>query len=161
MIRLSKIAAIVIIALLLQVTIFPARLLDPFQPNMLIILVVYLGLRGDTRLGAPAAFLLGLLQDSVSGVYLGLSGFSYLSVYILLEKISDRLYTDNRYLIILMVFLATFVSGLLNLLLLLVFSASRGIYASMLPALVPQALVNALIASLLFGYSPVPGEEAK
>ena len=161
MTKIAKISLIVITALLLQVTLFPAYLLDPFQPNLLIIIVAYLGLRKASRLGAPAAFLLGLLQDCFSGLYLGLNGFSCLFIYLLLEKISDRLYTDNRYLIILVVFLATILSGLLNLLLLLMFSASRGIYASLLPALIPQALVNALAASILFASPPAPTEDTR
>jgi len=156
MIRFAKVSFIVIAALLSQVTLFPGYLRDPFQPNLLIILVVYMVLRSTTRFGGPAAFSLGLLQDCFSGLYLGLNGFSYLCVYLLLDKISDRLYTNSRYLIILVVFLATIVSGMLNLLLLVIFSAANGIYTTLLPALLPQALVNALVASLIFSF-PVFG----
>ena len=152
MIRFVKFGLIIVFAVLFQVTLFPAYVLDPFQPNLLIILVVYLGLRSAARFGGPAAFVLGLLQDCFSGIYLGLNGFSHLFIYLLLHKVSDRLYTDSRYLMIIAVFLATIVSGLLNLLLLLIFSSSNGIYATLLPLLIPQALVNALITSLVFSF---------
>jgi rod shape-determining protein MreD len=162
MIKFVNITLVIVSALLCQVTLFPAFLEDPFQPNLLIILVAYLGLRLPTHLlAALGAFLLGLVQDSVSGLYLGLCAFSYLAIFLLLGKISDRLYTDNRYLIILVVFLTTIASGLLNLLLLLIFSASQGIYATLVPALIPQALVNALVASLLFAPSSAPVEERR
>ncbi|UFS72873.1 rod shape-determining protein MreD [Geomonas sp. RF6] len=137
-------------ALILQLTVLPAYLMDPFQPNFIIILVVYLGLKRPQRFSPPAAFTLGLLQDSFSGIYLGLHAFSYLCIYFLLAKLSDRLYTDNRFLLVLTVFLATVLSGLLCLLLLAAFSVSNGIYSSILPAIIPQALVNALVASLIF-----------
>lgn len=156
-----KIAGWVLAALLLQMTLLPYYFQDPFQPNLIIILVVYLGLKLPHRFGGIAAFSLGVLQDSFSGIYLGLHGFSYLCIYTLLSEVSDRLYTNNRALFVLVVFLATLASALLNLLMLVIFSASKGVYASLLPALIPQALVNALAASLMFSFPLPAGEEAR
>ena len=161
MIRYFKIAGWVLAALLLQMTVLPRYLQDPFQPNLIIILVVYLGLKLPHRLAGLAAFSLGIVQDSFSGIYLGLHAFSYLCLYTLLSEVSDRLYTDNRALLVLVVFLATIVCALLNLLMLVIFSVSRGVYASLLPALIPQALVNALVASLFFNFPLPAGEEAR
>jgi len=141
-------------------TLLPRYILDPFQPNLIIILVVYLGLKLPHRFAGLAAFSLGLLQDSFSGIYLGLHAFSYLCIYTLLSELADRLYTDNRALFVLVVLLATVLSALLNLVLLMIFSVSNGVYASLLPALIPQALVNALIASLFFGVR-LPVEESR
>jgi len=141
-------------------TLLPRYLLDPFQPNLIVIFVIYLGLKLPHRFAGVAAFCLGLLQDSFSGIYLGLHAFSYLCIYTLLSQLADRLYTDNRALFVLVVFVGTILSALLNLLMLTIFSASQGVYASLLPALIPQALVNALIASLFFGVR-LPVEEAR
>jgi rod shape-determining protein MreD len=161
MIKLVKALSILIAAVLLQTTIFPRYLLDPFHPNLLVFLVVYLGLRSKSRFGALAAFSLGLLQDCFSGIYFGINGFSYLLIFHGLHKTADRLYTDSRHLMVLTVFLATVATGLLNMLLLFVFSVANGIYATLLPSLIPQALVNALIASLVFMMpaSVVPEEQ--
>jgi rod shape-determining protein MreD len=156
-----KISGWVLGALLLQMTLLPRYLLDPFQPNLIIILVVYLGLKLPHRFAGLAAFSLGILQDSFCGIYLGLHAFSYLCIYTLLSELSDRLYTDNRALFVLVVFLATLACALLNLLLLTIFSVSRGVYASLLPALIPQALVNALAASLVSLFPLGAGEEAR
>lgn len=160
MIAYLKIAGVVLAACLLQMTLLPRYLLDPFQPNLIIVLVVYLGLKMPHRLAGVAAFGLGLLQDSFSGIYLGLHAFSYLCIYTLLSELADRLYTDNRALFVLVVFLATVFGALLNLLMLAIFSVSKGVYASLLPALIPQALVNALVASLFSGVR-LPVEEAR
>ena len=154
MIKPLKISILIITALLLQVTIFPAYLDDPFKPNLLIIAVTYLGLK-TYRLGGGLAFCLGLVQDCFSGLYLGLSGFSFLSIYLLLKITAGRFYTDNRFLMIIVVFLATVVNGLLHLFLLLIFSTANGIYATILSSLMPQGLVNALITSLIFGFHVV------
>ena len=161
MIPYLKIAGCVLGALVLQMTLLPRYLQDPFQPNLILIMVIYLGLKLPQRFGALSAFGLGILQDTFSGMYLGLHGFSYLCIYTLLSEVADRLYTNNRALFVLVVLLATLVGGLLNLLMLMIFSVSKGVYASLLPALVPQALVNALVASLLASFPLPAGEEAR
>lgn len=148
-----KFIVYIVVALLLQVTLLPAYLRDPFQPNLLVTIVAYVGLRKQPPLGGVIAFLLGLLQDTFSGLYLGLNGFTYLVMYIILQNIAHRLYTDSRYLMILVVFLASLGNGVFQLLLLLLFSASPGIYAAILPALLPQALVNSLVTSVLLTLS--------
>jgi rod shape-determining protein MreD len=53
---------------------------------------------------------------------------------------------------LLVVFLATIVNGLLHLLLLLVFPTATGIYMTILSALIPQALVNTLFSSFLLSF---------
>jgi rod shape-determining protein MreD len=151
MLTTLKIVVFITAALLLQVTILPAYLADPFKPNLLIIAVTYLGLKTG-RGGGFVAFAVGLLQDCFSGIYMGLNGFSYLSIYLILNMAADRLYTDSRYLMLFVVFLATIFNGLLHLLLLLVFPTATGIYMTLLAALIPQALVNTLFSSLLFSF---------
>ena len=160
MIAYLKITGIVLAACLLQMTLLPRYLLDPFQPNLLVVLVVFLGLKMPHRFAGLAAFGLGLLQDSFSGIYLGLHAFSYLCIYTLLSELADRLYTDNRALFVLVVFLASLLSPLLDLVMLAIFSVSNGVYASLIPALLPQALMNALVASIFCGMR-LPVEEAR
>lgn len=153
MISSLKFILIVTVALLFQQTLLPAWLTDPFQPNLLIILVVYLGLRGGGQADWLLALLLGLINDCFNGVYLGLSGFSFLVVYFLLRSMADRLYTDSMQLVILVTFIATIGAGLLQLVLLLIFSAADGLYGSLFSGLLPQGLVNSLAASLIFSCS--------
>ena len=159
--RYLKISGWILAAVLLQMTLLPKYFVDPFQPNLLIIMVVFLGLKLPHRFAGVAAFALGIVQDSFSGIYLGLHGFSYLCLYTILSEVSDRLYTNNRLLFVLVVMLATVFCALLSLVMLMIFSVSKGVYASLLPALVPQALVNALVASLFFDLPVMPGEETR
>ncbi|CAG0988647.1 hypothetical protein GEOBC_02246 [Geobacteraceae bacterium] len=154
MIKTLWYAIFVFAALVLQVTLFPTYLADPFKPNLLIIFVVYMGLREGVAWGV-LAYVLGLIHDSFSGLYLGLNGFSYLIIFLGLSMVAGRLFTDRRSLMILGVFSATIVNGFLNLLLLFLFSSAQGIYATLLESLIPQALVNALVASVIFTFSPL------
>jgi rod shape-determining protein MreD len=153
MIKFLKFSVIVAAALLLQQTLLPFWLTDPFQPNLLIVLTAYLGLRGSGGADWLTALLLGLVNDSFNGIYLGMFGFTFLAIYFLLRSMADRLYTDNIQLMILVTFLASVGAGLLQLLLLMIFSAADGLYTSLFAGLIPHGLVNALAASLLFSCS--------
>lgn len=160
MIKFVKLSIVIALALLLQVSVFPVYLEDSFRPNLLMLVVVYLGLRETIRGGWCLAFFTGLLQDCFSGLYLGLNGFVCLAIYLFLKTVADYLYTDSRSLMLLVVFLATFAAGLLQLLLLLLFSTAEGLYSILLPDLLTQALVNTLCASLLtLVLPPKPLEE--
>jgi rod shape-determining protein MreD len=60
---------------------------------------------------------------------------------------------------VLVVFLATVVNGLLHLVLLFLFPNTNGMYAPILASLIPQGLVNALIASLVFSFPAITALE--
>jgi rod shape-determining protein MreD len=120
----------------------------------LIIFVSYLALREDFSLaGAPVAYLLGLVQGTFSGIQFGLAGVSMLLIYLLLNKAADQLYTDSDQLMVVVVFFATLIDAVTSLVFMLLFSTVPGIYKAFLANMVPQALVNALVASLVFGFS--------
>ncbi len=154
MLRYIKFSVVVLVALLLQVTILPAYLADPFKPNLLLVVVVYLGLREPVIWGGASVVLLGLLADTFSGLYLGLSVFAFLTIYLLLRKAANRLYTDSGYLLVTLAAMASFLYGLLQILLILLFSVSGSIYVTILASLLPQALVNALAASFVVWFTP-------
>jgi rod shape-determining protein MreD len=156
MLNTLKLVLLLIITLLLQVTILPAHLADPFKPNLLILIVTYLGLKTG-RSGGFIAFSLGLLHDCYSGIYLGLHAFCYLCHFVVLHMISNRLYTESRFLMVFVVFLATIANGLLHLFLLMIFSTADGIYGTLLTDLIPQAMTNAAFSFLIFS---LPGLKA-
>lgn len=147
-------------AFILQVAVFPAVLADPFRPNLLLIAVVWISLTASSLWGASLVYLLGLAQDSVSGLYLGLNGFNYLITFLILHSVANRLYAESRYLMTLAVFTASVACGLSQLLLLALFSSAGGIVGTLLTSLIPQGLVNALAAACVFSAldRPVPEE---
>ncbi len=162
MLRTLFITLLMFLLLILQVTVLPYFLREPFVPNLLLLLVVYLGVKEEAGLvGTPLAFCQGLLHDTFSGIYLGLSGFSFLVIYLVLRLLRDQLYTDSSTLMVVVAFLATLAHGLLSLLLLLLFSAADGIFPTLLAALVPQALVSALVASLVTSATSFRLQEAE
>lgn len=150
MVRLLRTSLMLFAVFILQVTVLPAFLADPFKPNLILIAVVWLGLKGSPCWGAALSYLLGIALDAASGICFGLNGFSALATFFILQNISHRLYTDSRYLMTLAVFVATVGTGMAHLLLMALFSVSDDIYATLLGSLLPHSVVNSLIASVAF-----------
>jgi rod shape-determining protein MreD len=150
---------IILSALILQVTLIPYYLDDPFRPNLLLIIVVFLGFRGTTQGGIIASIIMGLVHDTFSGLYLGLHAFSYLLIFLIINRVAHRFYTENNILMVMGTFLASLVYAMVTLLLLLMFSVAGGIYYPIFAGLIPHGMVNALAASLVFGVAPLRGLE--
>jgi len=145
LIKYLNILVLVIIGVIFQVNIFPVYLADPFKPNVLLIFVVYFGFRAGFRFGAPCSFLLGLIQDSFSGIYFGLNAFSYLLIFTFFHEVAARLYTGSRALLVLGTVLAVVLNAGIQFLLLLL-SSSEGAFSSIFGAILPQGLATALVA---------------
>ncbi len=133
----------------LQASVLPYYLEPAFIPDLLLILMVYLTLRTSISTSLPSAYGLGLLKDCLSGMYLGLNGFSFLVVYLVLKSVSERLYVQSCLLFVLAVSAATAGSLAVNLVLLLVFSQSPGLVTSAMHLIIPHLLMNAFVASLV------------
>lgn len=136
-------------AVVLQAAVLPVHVATPFKPDLLLIIMVYLALRGSFELGTPLAWSLGLLKDVFSGLYLGLNAFSFLLVFLVIKSVADRLYAESGFLFVVTVVAATLVSVTVNLLLLLMFTQTPGIAYSIFADLIPHLLVNAFTASLV------------
>lgn len=153
MVRLFYFFLWIVSLIILQVSVLPAYLDEPFKPNLLIILVCFLALRGEsTTLGALAAYFSGLIQGVFSGLFFGLAGISSLLIYFVFRKISDQLYTESSHLLVFAVFVASLADSLISLLLIALLSAGSGVYGSILTYMVPCAVTTALFAAV---FSPV------
>lgn len=159
MLKYLNIIVLVIIGVIFQVNIFPAYLADPFKPNVLLVFVVFFGFRSSLRFGAPGSFLLGILQDSFSGIYFGLNAFSFLLIFTLYHEVAARLYTGSRALLVLGTALAIVINASIHFLLLLLFSSSDGAFASIFGAILPQGLATTLISACVVFLCPRAGRE--
>lgn len=148
MLRLVQLFLCLVLIIILQVSILPTYLEESFKPNLIIILVCFLALRGKSTLfGACAAYFLGLIQGVYSGLYFGLSGISSLLIYFALRKISDQLYTESTHLLALAVLVASLADSMVSLLLITLLSTSPGVYRSILTYMIPQAVITTIIVA--------------
>lgn len=139
----------IVFAVVLQVAVLPIHIETLFKPDLLLIIMVYLALRGSFTSGSPLAWMLGLLKDTFSGLYLGLNAFTFLLIFLIIKSVSDRLYTESGFLFVVTVSVATVASVASNLLLLLMFTKTPGIIYSMALGLIPHLIINSFVASLI------------
>lgn len=151
MVRLLQLLLSIVLIIILQTTVFPAYLDDAFKPDLIIILVCFLALRGEhTVTGAVAAYVSGLVHGVFSGFYFGLFGISSLFIYFALRKVSDQLYTESTHLLAFAVFISVIADSLISLLLIALLSTDSGVYRSILTYMFPRALVSASVAALFY-----------
>jgi len=149
MLRLVQFFLCMVLITILQVSILPIYLEESFKPNLIIILVCFLALRGkNTISSAFAAYFLGLIHGVFGGLYFGLSGISSLLIYFALRKISDQLYTESTHLLAFAVLVASLADSLITLLLIALLSNSTGVYSSILTYIIPQAVITAILVAI-------------
>src|SRR6266704_1163686 len=143
---------LVLASIVIQVSLLPVFILSPFKPDLLLVIMVFLALRASFKVGAPLAWLLGMLDDVFSGLYLGLNAATFLISFLVIRSVSDRLYSDSAILFVLTVVGVTVVGFTLNLLLLVMFTASPGIAYSMFSDIFTHVLVKAFVASIVSAF---------
>jgi rod shape-determining protein MreD len=133
------------LGLLLQTTILHGLHLGAV-PDLLLILCVHLGLYRHTVGGAIAAFVLGYLEDSVSGGATGMNAAGMCLVFSVVYLTSRRLWVDNVLSGVVLVFLASAVKTLGVLALAALFESLDGSWGAIGRTVFLQAVLTAAVA---------------
>lgn len=136
-------------AVVLQGSFLPLFVVELFKPDLLLIIMVMLALRLPYGPGMPLAWMLGMIKDVFSGLYLGLNGFTFLLIFLLIKSVADRLYAESGFLFVITVCGATLVCEFVNLMLLLMFTDTPNLLPPVVFGFFPHLLVNAFSASLV------------
>lgn len=145
-------SCLVLASIVIQVSLLPVFIRPSFKPDLLLIIMVFIALRESFEVGAPLAWLLGMLNDVYSGLYLGLDSVTFLILFLIIKSVSDRLYSDSAILFVLTVISASLAGCVLDLLFMVMFTETPGILYSMLSDIFPRLLVNAFIASIVSAF---------
>lgn len=86
---------VLLISISLQVSFFKFMLKIPTIPNLLIIIVVILGFKNDSRMGLLTGLMAGLLLDVSSGSYIGLFALVYMYIGFISGKLNKYYVNDN------------------------------------------------------------------
>lgn len=140
---------LVLASIVIQVSLLPVFVRPSFKPDLLLVIMAFIALRVSFEVGAPLAWLLGMFVDVCSGLYLGLNAATFLILFLVIKSVSDRLYADSAILFVLTVAGVTLAVCTLNLLLIIMFTATPGIAYSMFSDVFPRLLVNAFVASIV------------
>lgn len=135
-------------AIALQGTLLKSLLPEYLMPNLILIIVVFLGLHEVSIFGLLLVFALGLLLDLSSGVLLGPWSGAFVVVFLLLALLAQHIFLDSLLTIVLGVFFASLVSDVIYLILIYKFQpATQQVASSSLLG----ALTTVLAGPPLFG----------
>jgi rod shape-determining protein MreD len=140
-----------LVFMLLQTTLLPRLLPDALRPNLLLILILYLGLSESFGRALLLSLVFGLLQDSFSSTALGLYGVVNLVIFLQVRLLVTRLSAESPALLLLLVAAGTLVQSVLLGFCLTLFAEAGSVLQILLPALPGQLLANLLAAAVLLG----------
>jgi rod shape-determining protein MreD len=120
--KVVAIAVAGIVAMLLQTTVFPVLAPVGLAPNLLLVLVVYLGVHQFGAWGALGAFVLGYFLDTFSGTVLGVQAFAFTAIYLGVHHVARVLWTEGG----LPAMVVTFAAACVDVVLVLSLSALAG-----------------------------------
>jgi len=140
-----------LLAVLLQSSLLPLLLPASLRPNLLLILVLFLGLNESMGRALLVTLLLGGLQDCFTGTTLGLYMSVNLAILLLVRLLSEKLNSESPLLLLLLVAAGTIIQNLLIGFCLTTF-ADAGAGMSLLLSVLPLQLVGNLLAAVLLFY---------
>jgi rod shape-determining protein MreD len=118
-----------------------------FCPQLLFILVVFLSFQDSSAKGVLCSFFLGLVLDISSGMVIGPWAGAYTVSYTAVALLSQGIFADSAFAVIVSTFVSYLISGLIFVL--LSFSFTGGSTSAMLGILI-EAFTTALVAPLVF-----------
>jgi rod shape-determining protein MreD len=141
------------LAVLVQTVFMPLLLQGDYKPDLVLILVVYLGLHEGPWRGGVLVYLLGWFYDGVAGTFPGLNGFILLGIFLAVRGIVTRVNTESSPLLLMLVIIGTLMQSLLVAFSLDFFSQTERIWSQMIWHLPVQLLLNFIAAFLLLRLS--------
>lgn len=137
------------VGIILQTVFMPLVLSGGYKPDLLLILVVYLGLHEGPWRGGLLAYTFGWLYDGVAGAFPGLHGFVLLGIFLAVRGIVTRVNTESSPLLLLLVLAGTVLDSILTAFALDFFSHTARIWPEMAWLLPVQLLLNFTAALIL------------
>lgn len=136
-------------AIVLQSTVLPLFLPGYYKPDLLLILVVYMGLHERQWYGAIVVYLMGWLFDGVGGTFPGLYGFALLAIFLVVRGIVSRVNAESSLLLLLLVMGGTVLQAVLVAFALDFFRAEINVWTQIAWQLPAQIVLNFLAAIVL------------
>lgn len=118
------------------------------KPDLLFILVVYMGYSFGSFYGQITGFVSGLLHDSVSNSPLGLLTFPKLALGFIAGMMGRSVIKNNVISILLLIFLASVIKGIITLF--LSYTFHQTMLSSIITIILPESFYNAILAPPLF-----------
>ena len=142
-------AVLILVSLIVQGhSSFDSIRIGGVKPDLLFILVVYMGYSFGSFYGQITGFISGLLHDSVSNSPLGLLTFPKLALGFIAGMIGRSVIKNNVISIILLLFLASLIKGVITLF--LSYTFHQTMISAIITIILPESFYNAILAPPLF-----------
>ena len=102
-------------AMVIQTSVLPYLTIGDIKPDLVVVIVIYLGLMKGPQIGCLSGFFFGLLEDTYSGMFLGANAFTKTITGFLFGQVGKRLYTQSLFTHILCVGIGTGVEVIIAL----------------------------------------------
>lgn len=123
------------------------------KPDLILVLVVYIGLTESLLGGGLLVLFLGSSLDAVAGSHPGLHGVVLLLIFYVIRFVAGRFNTESSMLLLFMVACGTLLQAAL-LILFGSFAEAGGLWWEILRVFFPQVLLNLIAAWLLLWLAP-------
>ncbi|MFH2012201.1 MAG: rod shape-determining protein MreD [Pseudomonadota bacterium] len=122
----------------------------PVKPDLIIIIVAYLGIFKDPVRGIFLAAILGYLTDTLSGSTTGLFTFLRIVTFLLAKLACENIYIKSILSQIVLIIALSIIDGILLLSTLYVFSSVDNLWIFVIKFLPIQATINGIFGPLIF-----------
>lgn len=148
--KLATFVLLVSFVFLLEATLMGMVSFKGGKPDLPFILLILWAWTHDWKEGLLAGFTIGLLEDIFFSPLLGLNAFALSLVGFLTSEVKERVYQENIVFILLMVGLASILSGAILSAWLTIFRLSSSFLEKIVYLTLPTALYNCLLVFLIF-----------
>jgi len=137
-----------LVGLLIQTAVFPRIFPFYLKPDLILVLIVYIGISEKYSSGGLFSYCFGLLLDVFAGSSLGMYGVVFLLIFFGVRSTICYFNSENPFLLLFLVFCATLFQASL-LVLLGAFAEAGALWQIVLHHLPGQLLMNVVAAVLL------------
>jgi len=143
--------AIIVVALLIQLTLINSVTILGLKPDLIMIVVVVFSMLKGAKEGTVSGFTSGLLQDIFSTGLLGINALAKTVIGFSCGIIKEKIFHEHILFIIpVITFISSFIQSILILLLLRAFGIEYGLAWSLKQIALPEALYSSLLSPFIF-----------
>lgn len=140
----------IILAMLLQATVFNFLQVAGVKPDLILMLVVFNGFLRGSKEGAFLGFLAGLLQDIFTGNYIGLNALTKMLAGYMAGLAETRFYNESIIIVSMITFTTSAASLLANYVLLFYLGIQVPAFYAVLQVIIPTSIYTAFLVPLTY-----------
>ena len=143
--------AIIVIALVIQLTLINSVTILGLKPDLIMVVVVVFSLMKGEKEGAISGFASGLLQDIFSTSLLGINALAKTVIGFICGILKEKIFHEHiLFLIPVITFIASFIQSMIIFLLLRAFGIEYNLAWSLKQIALPEALFSSLLSPFIF-----------